>query len=339
VISQSFHRSSEPGSSGLSYDDIYKDWLALHWPYPTILQAAGNFWEGDPDNVDPPENEYVNHKGYNSLAVGNHNDTATGMSASSVFRNPRSTHNDRELPEICANGMSVTTVGLTKSGTSMAAPAVAGCTALIQQVNSLLVHWPEGCRAILLAGANKNVMGSSWWKDVVSNVDASDGSGALDALESVRITKSRRTRNSAGTRRGWDIGRLTNSDFDSNGMSKFSYSVTVPANLWGDISIKVALAWNSRITTFFGLPISSVLTLDFDLKIFDSNNNQVGYSGSWDNSYEIAEFSARSGETYTIKIRRWSGTDDTWFGIAWTQRGGLRIFPFHELTAESIWDD
>jgi hypothetical protein len=50
---------------------------------------------------------------------------------------------------------------------------------------------------------------------------------------------------------------------------------------------------------------------------------QVGYSGSWDNSYEIAEFTGWPGETYTIKIRRWSGTDDVWYGIAWTVTGGL----------------
>ena len=41
VVSQSFHRSTEPGGSGLQADDLLKDWLALRWPYPTILQAAG----------------------------------------------------------------------------------------------------------------------------------------------------------------------------------------------------------------------------------------------------------------------------------------------------------
>jgi hypothetical protein len=34
----------------------------------------------------------------------------------------------------------------------------------------------------------------------------------------------------------------------------------------------------------------------------------------------------RAGETYTIRIRRWSGTDPTWYGIAWTVTGGL-VFP------------
>ena len=71
--------------------------------------------------------------------------------------------------------------------------------------------------------------------------------------------------------------------------------------------------------------IGSQLTVDFDLLVFDSSGAQVGYSGSWDNSYEIAEFDGRPGETYTIKIRRWSGDDAVWFGIAWTTTGGLRL--------------
>ena len=66
------------------------------------------------------------------------------------------------------------------------------------------------------------------------------------------------------------------------------------------------------------IPLSSNLTVDLDLKVYDDNGNVVGYSGSWDNSYEIAEFDGAPRKTYTIKIRRWSGTDNTWFGIAWT---------------------
>src|SRR5215211_3900015 len=199
VVSQSFHRSSEPSSSGPSYDDIYKDWLVLRWPYPTILQAAGNYWNGDTDNINPPSDEYVNHKGYNSLAVGNHNDSAAAIAGDSVFRNPATSHGDRELPELAANGTAVTTVGLTMSGTSMAAPAAAGCTALLQQADGTLRSWPEGCRAILMAAANRNPSGGTWWNDVVANVDGSDGSGALDAREGVRIAQSRRQRNNTAS--------------------------------------------------------------------------------------------------------------------------------------------
>jgi Subtilase family len=327
VISQSFHRSSEPESGSMSFDDIYKDWLVLQWPYPTVCQAAGNYWNGDYDEIDPPEDEYVNHKGYNSLGVGNHNDTAGAMSGDSVFRNPSSSHADRELPEIAANGTGVTTVGLTMSGTSMASPAAAGCAALIQSVDGTLKSWPEGGRAILLAGAKRNIAGQTWWQDVVANVDASDGSGAVDALEAVNIAKQRRSRNATATGRGWDVGTLRSSDIGANKRTTFSHSIKLGNSLFSPRHVKVALAWDSKITMFpFGieLPIASTLTVDLDLQIFDSRGIQVGYSGSWDNSYEIAEFDGQRGEMYTIKIRRWSGTDDVWYGIAWTVTGGLR---------------
>ncbi len=325
IISQSFHRSSEPGSSTLSYDDIYKDWLVLHWPYPTILQAAGNYWEGDPDGISPPEDEYVNHKGYNSLSIGNHDDSASAMDGSSVFRNPSSSHGDRELPELCANGTSVSAVGLTKSGTSFASPAVAGIAALLQSTDSTLRIWPEGCRAILLAGARRNVVGNTWWNDVSSGNDAYDGAGAANAYQSYLIAENRVGKYGTSMR-GWDVGTLSSSDFDSDRMSTFTYRVRTPLFAWFPW-VKVALTWNSKVSTFLQIPISSRLTLDFDLLVFDDLNNLVGSSESWDNSYEVAEFSARRGKTYTIKIRRWAGTDSTWFGIAWTVYTTLFVDP------------
>jgi hypothetical protein len=59
----------------------------------------------------------------------------------------------------------------------------------------------------------------------------------------------------------------------------------------------------------FTIPLTSKLTVDLDLKVFDSAGNQVGYSGSYDNSYQIAEFVGSPGQGYTIRIRRlvWNG--------------------------------
>lgn len=320
VINQSFHREAEQTSDSLSFDDIYKDWLILHAPYPTIVQAAGN----------GSSTEYVNHKGYNSITVANHNDNASGLSSSSVLRNPDSPHLDRELPEISANGTSVSAVGAVNSGTSFASPAAAGIAALLQGEDAVLRSWPEGCRAILLAGATRNVSDSTWWQDVSGGIDAGDGSGAANALEAYRIVNARTSRNAPATRRGWDVGTVDDGDFDRNGYSNFTYKISVPSWRIGPTHVKVALAWNSKVkeVSVLGItfPTSSRLEQDLDLKVYDSAGSLVAHSQSWDNSYEIAEFDANRGNEYTIKVRRWSGTGWTWYGIAWTVTGGLLDF-------------
>jgi hypothetical protein len=324
VVSQSFHRSSEPGAADLEADDLLKDWLALRWPYPTIVQAAGNFWQGDKDNIVPPENEFVNHKGFNTLAVGNHNDLAGTMSGDSVFRNPTSPHGDRELPEIAANGTVVSAVGESSSGTSFAAPAVAGVVALLQEVDGVLRSWPEGCRAILLASAGRNVRGGTWWQDVAAGVDGRDGGGAVDAQVGVTIAQHRRHSNAPASRNGWDVGTLSSSVVGADGFATFRYRIKVPLRPLSPLSprVKVALAWDSAVTKVLGLsPLSSMLTVDLDLHVRDSRGITVASSVSWDNSYEIVEFDAARAQTYEIVIRRCSGTESVWYGVAWTVTG------------------
>jgi len=122
--------------------------------------------------------------------------------------------------------------------------------------------------------------------------------------------------------------------FGGDRMSTFVYRITVPPSRFQFFTrprIKVALAWDSMVTTMripfvnLELPISSILTHDYDLMVFDAGGRLVGYSGSYDNSYEVAEFGADPGATYTVKVRRWAGTGDMPYGIAWSTRSDSRL--------------
>jgi hypothetical protein len=250
------------------------------------------------------------------------------MSPDSSFKNPSSWHHDRELPEICANGTGVTAVGLSMSGTSFAAPAVAGITALIQSVDRELPWWSEGCRAILLAGAKRNVDANTWFNDVTYGTDAKDGAGSVNAYESVAIAENRVLAGGIGSR-GWNVGTLYSDSFDSTtGLSKDTYRVKIPFYAVGAI-LRVALAWNSKVLAYTPTPVPgdrSILSLDLDLLVFGDKGNLVGWSSSWDNSYEIVQIPVRRGNTYRIKIQRSFGNDWTWFGIAWTVYGARDVF-------------
>ena len=68
---------------------------------------------------------------------------------------------------------------------------------------------PEGCRAILLAGSNRKLTGSTWWADVGSyGRDVKVGAGAVDAQVSYLIARNRVSKNNEATTRGWDATQL-----------------------------------------------------------------------------------------------------------------------------------
>lgn len=306
IINQSFHRADEETSGDLSVDDILHNWLALRRPYPTIVCTAGNFGETN-TKIDPASDEYVNHKGYNTLSISNHDDKSLLISGASVYRNPSSPHGDRELPELCANGEAITALGLTK-------------VALLQNSYGASENWPEGCRAILLAASNRKIGGSTWWAGVGSSrKDVKVGTGAVDAEASCRIACSKVERDNTAISSGWNATGLGDDDVDSNGYSTFTYNMAAPSSAlspYDRLKSKAAIAWDSTVTDDGSHPLSSNLTIDLDLIVKDSKGQVVAGSYSYDNSYEVADFNAIPGESYQITIRRTSGTGTTWYGVA-----------------------
>ncbi|KAI2642238.1 peptidase S8/S53 domain-containing protein [Xylaria nigripes] len=324
AISQGFHRSSGPLNGRLQGDDVLKDYYATNPPFPTIVQAAGNYWAGDGRGVDPPSDEYVNHKGYNTLTVGNHDDSAIVMAGDSTFRNPISIHGDRELPEIAANGTAVGSNEQLMSGTSLSASAVAGAVGLIQGIDVSLQSHPESCRAILLASAKRTLARGTLWGDIVSGVDAKCGAGALDSQTAIDIASNKVVASaSPPTVSGW--GRAIIKAREDNEGIKATYAIKVPSASTPTTSptafvVKAAIAWNSKVKSEDNRPIRSVLELDLDLVIRDQAGAIVAYSCSLDNSYEVVEFYAVPDETYNLEVVHTSGKGATWVGSAWTVR-------------------
>lgn len=354
VVNQSFHRSSEWDSPIPLEDDIYRDYLVLQFPYPFITTASGNWAQNHPSEPGGVDGslEFVNHKSYNAVTVGNNNDfvggNPNGMAGSSVWKNPDSAHGDWELPEICANGTSVFFNNQNRGGgTSYASPAVAGTALLLQNADNILLYWPEGIRAILFAGAIQNIRDNNWSEDVKNNLDGYDGCGCIDTEESMRITiksfnSGKRNPNNTPKPRGWDVGTLSDNDFKEVG-SYISYYIGVPnidpsGNNSKTSRIKVALAWNSQISMDQDEPISSTLNLDHDLYLYNEAGFRVAHSASWDNSYEVIDFEGLRGQIYEIRIKRWSGTGSTWYGIAWTSGNGsfMRFHKYQELNNNHV---
>ena len=77
--------------------------------------------------------------------------------------------------------------------------------------------------------------------------------------------------------------------------------------------VKVALAWDSNPTSDY---LTDPLNADLDLYVYGPT--QFGYSVSYDNSYEIVDFTAAASGNFLIKIHRFrfDGASE-FYGVAW----------------------
>ena len=138
----------------------------------TAVIAASNQDVFNPgNNVASPANAY------NVIAVGNVDDKKSAawaddeMNSTSAHVNPTT---GVQKPEVVAPGTSIDTVASVGTGTSFAAPQVAGLAAILMQRHGNLKFSPTAVKSILMASAVHNIEGNS----VASN---KDGAGSIDA--------------------------------------------------------------------------------------------------------------------------------------------------------------
>jgi hypothetical protein len=238
--------------------------------------------------------------GYNVIAVGGITDADTAawgddaMYNDSNVKNPISTFDDRQKPEVCAVAEGITTPGFNaRSGTSYAAPAVAGIIALLIQREPWLLKWPEATKAILMVSAVHNVNGSS-------RLDDWEGAGTVVASEADRVVDN-----------NWVRTDL---------VFKNSLPLKIPFSANMGETVRFAVAWSSHAEKKDKVVLNN-LEADLDLMVFDPARNMVGHSLYCDNNYEIVEFTAPATGVYearVVEIR--FNADYEFIASAWDRR-------------------
>jgi serine protease AprX len=296
------------GLDSCGYDGSVNVWgrhadYIVRYIWDTVTASAGNLGFCTSKG-------YVNSvgSGFNTIAVGNYDDAGTVSSTDNVmwptssWEDPLSLHGDREKPEVAAPGANIKTTVMSPnfacdmaeigSGTSFSAPAVAGLAADLIQVNSSLRIFPESLKALILAGATDNIEGAA-------GLSEKDGAGGVNALTSYTSTINNRYR-------WFDV---VPSSFDAN------RDLTIDMG-WVNAGqrVKIALVWDSTPTSDY---LTDPLKADLDLYVFGPNQFQG--SASFDNSYEVVDFTATQSGNFQIKVKnfRFDGFNE-YVGVAWS---------------------
>jgi len=266
-------------------------------------------------------------KAWNVITVGATDDnddpdwSDDQMWASSAYINPVSLHSDREKPEVVAAGVDIVSLGIggtispPTSGTSHAAPQVAGLVALLNDRNASLRSWPEAAKAIIMASATHNIIGPTI---IVRNQgDLHDGAGAINAAlaDTVAQTRNFSDVDPCSTSCWWGVS-INNSSFPvGTELTRTFYAKE------GDL-IRVTIAWWAHADVPGNNYSFDRLDTDLDLRIKDPNNQYVSNasSQSWDNNYEMVEFVAPQTGEYKIAVRKARADEPSnYLGIAFVR--------------------
>jgi len=272
---------SNGGNTTINYSTLDRDWDNFSYDNRiAIFNAAGN--EGGATNtiISPA-------KGINVVAVGNYDDSTNAINASSSFLDPEI---NAAKPELSAPGTSVTAGGFTMTGTSMASPHAAAFAADLMSKYSFYQLRPHVVNAVMIGGATDAIMGG---KDKV-------GAGGTDFLSTAY--------------NGWHYyyqgGNGAFGTFDTGDGSFDGYitkKVTI-SNVWK--KARVAIAWQNRGTyTYDHRGDVHPIGQDLDLSVYGPTGAYVGGSLSWDNPYEVVNFTPSVSGTYTIKVKRYANRD------------------------------
>ncbi|MDE7122547.1 MAG: S8 family serine peptidase [Oscillospiraceae bacterium] len=253
---------------------------------------------------------------YNIITVGNMDCKSSKDITKAKIRDSSSYSLSTEYaykPDLCAPGVSIVTSASPTgaSGTSASAPHVTGAVALLMQAKPVLKLQPATIKSILTSSVNtetdKRFCPTDWAPD--SNYEKYNkyGAGLLDIEKAIDTAKMAHYYNSELT--------------PAKNEEKFTMNVTESEKL---VRVSLAFLMNSTSTIYNDENINAIRTSslpNLNLVIYAPDGTLIRSSSSANNSVEIAEFTAPTAGTYTIRVYKYGSalTENVKYGLSWIE--------------------
>lgn len=280
---------------------IWADWAydyLSNYHDKSIVVAAGNKIVNNNECI--ADGVVTPGRAYNVITVGAYNDKNTiswsddSMRATSNWRNPRfispQIGGGHEKPEIVAPGENIKTIGLNgqiqeASGTSLAAPQVAGLAALLMDRAPTLKNKPAALKAIIMASATHNISGGV---GILPGTDGVDGAGAINADLADLTAYQQKYHNQVCQKSCWWHDAISSGSFNTSSSNQTPYRSYLFEGRSGD-RVRIAASW---MTYAYCLSITNqecdqAYTTDLDMSVIDPNGNFLAASASRRNSFEM----------------------------------------------------
>ncbi|MBQ2809443.1 MAG: S8 family serine peptidase [Clostridia bacterium] len=307
-----------------------------------IIKSAGN----TSDEVDENGNYILDENGnriirndinvtnpglsYNVITIGNvditTNNGKSAMNSSSCYEEDSYLSNK---PELSAFGTRIAMCGYDDngilklyhfgSGTSFAAPMVAGTAALIMQANSDLIGEPTAIKAILMNGADEEAI---YYNDIeTANVSLDN---ELVTLTPSILNENKISVNSTILREKSGAGLLNIPASIRMAQSKMFYPIMFDYSPYGFVSEKYIFNAGTMVEVgmvyekFTDEILTSKYVYDLNLQILDSTGAVIFESADTTNNVELYKCTFKQTGTYQFKIIASSQDIEPYVGMAFT---------------------